>query len=176
MGLAWREAEISKGHADLLELGELRYDGPNATSLRSKWGTYTFPSFEWPIDEQFFPRCLFNLETAVVLFLGDHSSIIVRCSPSEAVCEESDVLVRSEDDDLRFMSIERLADSRLLFLYELGILLVDGFGRTTWHRLHQDISARLLDVTTDAVTIESQWPSELAGNRLSYRLRDGSEV
>jgi hypothetical protein len=171
----WLEATIAGGNADLKSLGKLRYCGPKDVSVRTAWGTYDFPPIDWPDLSAFMPRCFYNLDPGAILFLGECASPILRCVPTQGLCEESDVLFRSDDQELRFLSVKHLSDTRLLLLYERGIVVIDNDGSTKWHRLHDDISARITSITRDTVTIETQWPSELAGMQHTYCLIDGKD-
>jgi len=173
--MAWLEAPIAGGTADLTSLGMLRYCGPKDVSVRTPWGTYDFPPIDWPDLSPFMPRCFYNLDPGTILFLGESASPILRCIPTQGLCEESDVLFRSDDPELQFLSVTHLSETRLLLLYERGIAVIDKDGLTSWHRLHDDISARVTSITRDAVTIETQWPSELAGTQRTYCLIDGTD-
>jgi hypothetical protein len=90
--------------------------------------------------------------------------------------EQLDPLFRGDDIDLRFINGRQAPDSSLLLLYERGLVCIESIGAIRWHRLHDDISARVVEVTEDAVLLETQWPVELAGHRVAYSLRDGREA
>lgn len=85
-------------------------------------------------------------------------------------------LFRDEEPDLRFLTFRPLDDGSVLMLYERGLLLVDSDGAIRWHRLHDDVSAHVVGVSTKEVILETQWPLKLAGVRRRFRLVDGEEL
>jgi hypothetical protein len=85
-------------------------------------------------------------------------------------------LFRDEEPDLRFVTFIPSTSGGLLVLYERGLVFVDSDGAVRWHRLHDDLSAHVVQLSDEDVVLETQWPRELAGSRRRYRLEDGEEL
>lgn len=98
---------------------------------------------------------------------------IIRLSTS---MKTEEFMYRDEEPDLRHLYFAVAPDDSLLGIYERGILLIRGDGAVAWHRLHDDISARLLEVTEDRIVLETQWPTERSGALTYYRLADGEQL
>jgi len=111
----------------------------------------------------------------VVVIASRSASNLYRVSLSDMEVQELDVLFRGEDDDLRNLSGRSMTDGSLLLLYERGIVCLDPEGFVRWHRLHDDISARIAETDNEIVWVETQWPAELAGTRVGYDLASGQE-
>ena len=121
-------------------------------------------------------RCWVNTATGVLLVAAQLSeSLYVVDLPAQRV-REVDVLLRDDFEDLRFLGMHPADDGSLLVLYERGLVCIDPGGNARWHRLHDDLSARLLMAADGVVLIETQWPLSEAGRRTSYRLSDGEEL
>jgi hypothetical protein len=111
----------------------------------------------------------------VVVVTSRAASLIYRVSLSDMDLQELDVLLRVDDDDLRNMSCRPASDGSLLLLYERGLVCLDPDGFVRWHRLHDDISARIVENHGRTVWLETQWPVDLAGRRVGYDLATGEE-
>ena len=74
-------------------------------------------------------------------------------------------LIRDEQPDLRFITFHPATEGSLLVLHERGLLLVDAEGAVRWHRLHDDRSAHLVELSDDEVVLERSglWSSPVAG-------------
>lgn len=90
--------------------------------------------------------------------------------------QEKEFLYRDEDASLRRLEFHVAPDASLIGLYERGIFRILDDGAIVWHRLHDDISARILEMTRDHIVIETQWPPEHAGVLNRYRLADCREL
>ena len=90
--------------------------------------------------------------------------------PTGDVVEEP--LVRG--DDLRRRHVSATPhDDELIVLYERGLLVVSSDGHVRWHRLIDDFTAFIADATPRGVVLESQWPLERTGARVTFRLDNG---
>lgn len=123
-----------------------------------------------------------NLGTTV-LWLDDQDGLllliprtgeeIVQVDLRHGTARQLEWLVRDEDEDLRFASIQPGPGGTLLVLYERGLICLGPDGRVRWHVLHDDLSAEIVDVDQDDVVLRQQWPQELAGREHRYSLATG---
>jgi len=121
-------------------------------------------------------ECWFNATSERIVVLGPTAAIVIGCTPRLLAATEADVLVGADARELRFLKVWPTGQDELLVLYELGMLVIASDGSMRWHRLHEDVSSRLIGMDSTSVTIESQWPPEVAGRRSRYRLMDGVRV
>ncbi len=117
-----------------------------------------------------------NRDTETILVGAKLSEALYSVSPSSGRVSPVDHLFRDDDEELRFLSIHTTDEGSLLLLYERGLLCITREGLLRWHRLHDDLSARLVGVENGIVVIERQWPFEEAGKRTRFRLVDGEEL
>lgn len=122
------------------------------------------------------PVCWRNLATNVLLLGSQLTHVLYAISLPEQQVREADVLLRDDDEDLRFLSVSSGDNGFLLTLYERGLVCIDADGLVRWHRLHDDLSARLVGVEGGVAILETQWPPQMAGARKGFRLDDGEEV
>jgi hypothetical protein len=115
-----------------------------------------------------------QMTSQTVVIASRSASTIYRLGLSDMEVQELEVLFRGDDEDLWTLSIRPAPDGSLLLLYERGLVCIDATGSIRWHRLHDDISARFVEVG-DVVWVETQWPTEFAGVRVGYDLATGHE-
>jgi len=123
-----------------------------------------------------------NLGTTV-LWLDDQDGLlllvprtgeeILQVDLSHGTARQLEWLVRDEDEDLRFASVQPAPGGTLLVLYERGLICLGPDGRARWHILHDDLSAEIVDVDQDDVVLRQQWPQELADHEHRYSLATG---
>jgi hypothetical protein len=89
-----------------------------------------------------------------------------------------DYLMRDESTrGFRFLEGAALKDGSLVVRYESGLLRVDDRGRTAWHRLHEDLSARMTIATDEEIVLESQaWYPDRVPPLTRYRTSDGTDL
>lgn len=129
---------------------------------------------------------VFRVSRGVKCWLNNASGVLViSAQQSEAVyvmwletgrVNYADTLLRDDDPDLRHLIGYPADDMSLLLLYERGLVCVASDGRIRWHRLHDDLSARLISAEDGFAVIERQWPVSETGKLTRYRLDNGTEL
>jgi len=98
---------------------------------------------------------------------------ILQVELRHGIIHEFEYLVRDEDEDLRFASVQSGPKGTLLVLYERGLVCLEADGSVRWHVLHDDLSAEIISIDSDHVVLRQQWPRELAGHMRRYALSSG---
>ncbi|MCA1832811.1 MAG: hypothetical protein LC750_08825 [Actinobacteria bacterium] len=168
----WEVVVLSSGGAQLMGKFDLRLTSAGL-EVESAGGTIGLSGDEVQVGMGFV--CFWNAVSRILVVTSRRAARIFRVLLDDMKIEEVDTLIRIDDDHLRFLSHESASDESLLLLYERGLVCVNSDGSLRWHRLPDDISARIVD-SNHVVWLESQWPTELAGNRIGYRLSDGQEI
>jgi hypothetical protein len=169
----WVKAQFASGLATIDEILTVRL-GASSIELSSEGGDAT-------IDDASLVSSVLELSlwlhtgNRVVVVTSRSAACVYRVSLSDMGVQELDLMFRGEDDDLRHLTARAATDGSLLLLYERGLMCLNSDGFVRWHRLHDDISARFVDVDSKRVWLESQWPQDVAGRRTGYDLESGQE-
>jgi hypothetical protein len=121
-------------------------------------------------------KCWINSESEVLIVAARQSEALYVATMSTHQVEEPDLLIRGDEPQLRHLSGHPAGDGSLLLLYERGLVCISPEGDVRWHRLHDDISARLISAADGVAVIEKQWPVPDSGSLTRYRLEDGAEL
>ncbi len=112
-------------------------------------------------------------QDGLLLLIPRISEEILRVDLRHGTACQLEWLVRDEDEDLRFASIQPVSGGTLLVLYERGLICLAPDGRVRWHVLHDDLSAEIVEIDQDDVVLRQQWPQELADREHRYSLATG---
>jgi hypothetical protein len=163
---------LSGGYVSLGLWGRLDVSG----SFEAKVETVSGQVVELP------PDVARNLGS-MVLWLDDRDGLllliphtgeeILQVDLRHGTARQLEWLVRDEDEDLRFASVQPGPGGTLLVLYERGLICLGPDGRVRWHVLHDDLSAEIVGVDKDNVVLRQQWPQELADRERRYSLATG---